>query len=260
MSYDKSFLSLVEMVYGKGFLSQGSSYVLEQMFQGIDLENKDMLDIGSGLGGIDFLLAENFNVRVVGVDPLEEAVQQAKDAYEQKKSMLKGTVTFQVLPADKMTSLAMFADNSFDVVFSRETLLHVPVEQKRAYFKEMFRVLKPSGFIVVVDWTHSTPNYSNEFKKMMAMDDVSFNLVSPKEYEENLKQAGFSSIEFKDDTAKYVELSSENCASIRRLKDKIEKEFDAETYKNSLKSWEIQQKIFERKEVIIANFRARKRV
>ena len=43
-----------------------------------------------------------------------------------------------------------FADASFDIVFSKDALLHVP--DKDALFAEIFRVLKPGGVFAASDW------------------------------------------------------------------------------------------------------------
>ena len=43
-----------------------------------------------------------------------------------------------------------FADAAFDVVFSKDALLHVP--DKDALFAEIFRVLKPGGVFAASDW------------------------------------------------------------------------------------------------------------
>ena len=42
-----------------------------------------------------------------------------------------------------------FTDASFDVVFSKDALLHVP--DKDALFAEIFRVLKPGGVFAAIE-------------------------------------------------------------------------------------------------------------
>ena len=42
--------------------------MVDSMLEGIDLTGKKVLDLGSGLGGIDFYLAQKYAVEIVGVD------------------------------------------------------------------------------------------------------------------------------------------------------------------------------------------------
>ena len=258
--YDKDFLALLETVYGEGFLSQGKSQALEQMFHGIDLNGKKLLDIGSGLGGLDFELASKFNVCVVGVDPLEEAIQQARKKLALVQKTLKGKVSFRKLDVDNQVSLAMFPDNNFDILFSREALLHVPVDKKVIYFKEMLRVLKPGGLLIVVDWTHRTPDYSKVLERLIREDGLEFNMVTLAEYKENLRKAGFIDVSFEDDTSRYVEFSKENCKTIIKLEKQIKSRFDKEMYDGSISGWDDQKKVFEKRDVIVVNIRAYKQI
>ncbi len=66
--YSKEFTDLVELVYGSDFLSQGGSESVDRMFEGQILDGKKLLDIGSGLGGVDFYLAERYSVDIIGLD------------------------------------------------------------------------------------------------------------------------------------------------------------------------------------------------
>lgn len=58
-------------------------------------------------------------------------------------------VRFLITPTDAI----QFPDGFFDRVFSISVLEHVPVAQREAVFKELFRVLRPGGLaVLVIDW------------------------------------------------------------------------------------------------------------
>ncbi len=53
---------IFEAIYGKGLISLGGFEAIDNMFLNIDLKNKTILDVGSGLGGMAYHLAEQRNL------------------------------------------------------------------------------------------------------------------------------------------------------------------------------------------------------
>ena len=83
-----------------------------------------VLDVGCGIGGGDFYMAENFNVDVVGIDLSINMVSFALE----RAIGLNCSVEFEVADCTKKT----YPDNSFDVIYSRDTILHIQV--RRLFF------------------------------------------------------------------------------------------------------------------------------
>ena len=74
-----------------------------------------------------------------------------------------------------------FADASFDMVFSKDALLHVP--DKDALFAEIFRVLKPGGVFAASNWMISHDGEpSPDMKAYVAAEGLSFSMASPARY------------------------------------------------------------------------------
>jgi ubiquinone/menaquinone biosynthesis C-methylase UbiE len=105
--------------------------VLED-YLGPNLQDLDLLDVGSSTGIIDEALASSFHT-VVGLDIDNEAVQHASRAFS------RVNLFFQVGDA---TSLA-FRNGCLDVVICSQVYEHVP--DAAAMIGEIFRVLKPGG-------------------------------------------------------------------------------------------------------------------
>lgn len=104
---------------------------------------KYVLDIASGTGfGAAMLLGSGAAV-VVGVDLSFEAVQSSRSEFADSRIQFV-QATCSTLP---------FADNSFEVVTSFETIEHL--HDHGAFIAEIKRVLKPHGFLIL-----STPNAS----------------------------------------------------------------------------------------------------
>ncbi|MGB3189852.1 MAG: methyltransferase domain-containing protein [Limnoraphis sp.] len=103
--------------------------------------NTTVLDVGCGIGGSSRILAQDYGFAVTGVTI---SPQQVKRAQELTPEGLNAK--FQVDDAMNLS----FPDESFDVVWSIEAGPHMP--DKAVFAKELLRVLKPGGVLVVADW------------------------------------------------------------------------------------------------------------
>ena len=100
-----------------------------------------LLDVGCGIGGSSRILAKDYGFDVTGVTISPQQVARAQELTPQNVN-----AKFQV---DDAMALS-FPDASFDVVWSVEAGPHMP--DKAVFAKELLRVLKPGGILVVADW------------------------------------------------------------------------------------------------------------
>jgi SAM-dependent methyltransferase len=98
---------------------------------------RDVLDIACGEGYGSALLARRA-ASVVGADVSFEAVEHARSRYAAIPNLRFRQADCAALP---------FADASFDVVVSFETLEHVAAQE--AFLDEVKRVLRPGGLVVL---------------------------------------------------------------------------------------------------------------
>lgn len=102
-----------------------------------------VLDLGCGNGTFTLKVKEKVGTdEIYGVDIWDEAIEEAK-----KKGI-------NVYKADLNRKLDFIEDESFDVIVSNQVIEHLlyPME----FIKEIYRILKPSGYAVV-----STENLSS---------------------------------------------------------------------------------------------------
>lgn len=113
-------------------------------------EGQVVLDVGTGSGFAAALLAKavGTNGRVYSIDPSEKALEKAFSRLKEEK--LDKIVVLKKARVEELS----FKDNFFDRVSSIMSFHHFsdPVRS----LKEMYRVLKPGGILVIVDWTRET--------------------------------------------------------------------------------------------------------
>jgi len=100
-----------------------------------------VLDVGCGIGGSSRILAREYGFHVTGITISPQQVNRARELTPPGVS-----AQFQV---DDALALS-FPDASFDVVWSIEAGPHMP--DKAQFARELLRVLKPGGILVVADW------------------------------------------------------------------------------------------------------------
>lgn len=138
---------LSERLNGAGNLgSSAPNHKLDQLFHKVGLNGKRVMDLGCGLGGYTLHLAKQFNADIIGVDPNEQYIQLAKKNHK-KAQNLKGTVAFQVM--QNRLNLKEHKTDSFDVILAKQVFFEV--KDKPGLIREVKRVLKPRGMLVIVD-------------------------------------------------------------------------------------------------------------
>jgi MPBQ/MSBQ methyltransferase len=128
----------------KDFLTAKSDFVHEMVrWGGLDKlpPGTTLLDVGCGIGGSSRILARDYGFAVTGITISPQQVQRAQELTPQE-------LNAQFLVDDAMA--LSFPDGSFDVVWSIEAGPHMP--DKAIFAKELMRVLKPGGIMVLADW------------------------------------------------------------------------------------------------------------
>ena len=90
IQYPDEFINRLEILWGEGFLSPGGADEVKLIFDGIDLNNKSVLDIGCGTGGAEVVLAGELNIdRVVGIDVEPQLIERTKKTGQKKGYFFK---------------------------------------------------------------------------------------------------------------------------------------------------------------------------
>jgi len=151
-------------------------------------KGETVLDLGSG-GGIDVFLAANKvgdDGKVIGVDMteamVETATQNAEAGGYQNVEFKLGEI--ENLPIE---------DDSIDVIISNCVINLTP--NKSVAFKEVFRVLKDSGRILISDIVTEGELPDEVRRSFQAWSECTAGAMEKQDYLKTIKKAGFSKVE-----------------------------------------------------------------
>ncbi len=143
--YDEGVIEFLGKLWGDGYMSPGGPEEVARVLDGIDLTGKTVLDIGCGSGGVTVDLVRRHGAgRVIGID-VERDVCAASRKRVDAAGLTGRIEILQVEPGPFPV-----ADASLDVVFSKDSIIHIPDKEWLA--GEAFRALRPGGWFVASDW------------------------------------------------------------------------------------------------------------
>jgi phosphoethanolamine N-methyltransferase len=207
--YHDRLIGMLERVWGDGWLSPGGPEEVGRLVAGLDFSGKTVLDIGCGAGGVDVLLVEAHGAGyVTGIDVEDTVLARGRERVA--RSAAQGRVGLvKVVPGP-----LPFAPASFDIVFSKDSIVHIP--DKHTLLRDVFRILKPGGWFVASDWLIGHDNEpSAMMKAYIASEGLDFGMASPGRYRDALERAGFTDIRIDSRNAWYRERAREELAMMK---------------------------------------------
>jgi ubiquinone/menaquinone biosynthesis C-methylase UbiE len=149
------------------------------------------LDVGCGLGYAVAQYASRFDIEAHGIDYSENMIAGARELLAKNYPQLQRRATFTHASVMELP----FADNHFDVVTSHRCLMALlDWEKQKAALKEIRRVLKPGGVLVLMEGTFEGLDRLNAARQRRARADRARRPRSPDHVEiSRAAAAGFLS-------------------------------------------------------------------
>lgn len=193
--YGDDLVALLQLIWGEGFMTPGGAGYIQATIAGRNLRGKRVLDIGSGLGGHDIVLAKEYGAEVLGLEIEAPLAARARRLVEREG--LSDRIRFELVRPGPLP----VATESFDVVYSSGAFTQVAA--KREMFQECFRVLGPGGALLVYDWMKAPGPYSPDMLYFFKMEGLTYAMDTLEAHGILLAEAGFVEIELEDATDEY---------------------------------------------------------
>lgn len=211
--YQPDNVPLYEVIYGKNLISLGGTAAIDNMFLGLNFHELKALDIGFGLGGVAFYLAEKYKMKVSGIEMQAWMVAYAT---EHTPRNLLNALEFHTY---NNNGSFPYNPESFDIVYSKGVLNHVA--DKFTLFKQVNAVLKPNGLFIIADWIF--PNASTDHSTPLVCE-------TKDSYTQVLLDTGFVDIHFRDDSKLFENYAKELLTKLSDNKFFIEQKYGEELF------------------------------
>ena len=170
-------------------------------------------------------MAENFDVDVIGIDLSVNMIAFALE----RAIGLKCSVEFEVADCTKKS----YPDNTFDVIYSRDTILHI--QDKPALFKTFYKWLKPGGKVLISDYCRKSGKPSEDFAEYIKQRG--YDLHDVETYGKMLKDAGFEEVTAEDRTEQFKEVLQRELERVEKEKEEFIHDFTEEDYNDIVGGW-----------------------
>lgn len=226
--YSTRSITRYEKIFGAGYVSTGGQGTTTEFVAKLGLQKGErVLDVGCGIGGGDLYMAREFGASVLGIDLSTNMVHRALEAAMAAPEL---DVEFEVCDATQRD----FPPESFDVIYSRDTILHIA--DKAALFRRFFRWLKPGGRVLISDYCRGDVDGTPHFQAYVA--SRGYHLLSPAQYGKTLEAAGFSAVEAHDRTGQFVDVLNEELARTKAIEAEFVRETSAQDFADIVNGWE----------------------
>lgn len=205
--YRESSIMQYESVYGEDFVSPGGRELALETIAMLQLsKGATVLDVGCGLGGSAFLMAREFQLRVVGIDLSRNML-----ALAQRK--LEAYGLGDAVELRRGDCLELDCRNRYDAVYSRDVFLHIA--DKPRLFERLYAALRPGGRLLFTDYCCGPGPWSDGFSDYVRARGYS--LHSTDEYAGLVAGAGFEQVVAEDLTGRFVDILKGELGRIETL-------------------------------------------
>jgi SAM-dependent methyltransferase len=185
--------------------------VLLQVVRELDLRpDSRAVDVGCGEGAYAVRLATHFGLRVLGIDPVQRHLDQARAARRDLVPDIASRLAFERGTATRVP----VADASLDLVWCRDVMLHV--EQPEEAYAEFARVLRRGGHVVAHQAVATDLLAEEEADWLFDVMGVVPSSADPRVLDEAIARSGLEVVDTLDLAGEWGEWSQEQEGAVGR--------------------------------------------
>jgi len=226
--YSHNHILRYERIFGLDFVSTGGINTTEEVCKMVQVKpNERILDVGCGIGGSAFHFVQKYKGKVVGFDLSENMIEIARN---KNKDYKIPDIEFMVADALKVD----FEANQFDVVYSRDTILHIP--PKNFLFSQFYKWLKPGGRLLITDYCCGPyEQRSEDFQSYVS--ERGYTLLTVDDYAKVLKDVGFKDVQGIDKTEHFLKILKSEVEKFEGEKDDFVQKFSQKDFDDISGGW-----------------------
>ena len=206
--YSRDSIEKYELAYGRHFVSPGGREASRALIERMALPaGSRVLDVGCGLGGSAFLMAEMFDFTVDAIDLSHNMVAIAKERINEFPTLVDQVHIWQ---GDCMT---LTDSDAYQGIYSRDVFLHI--KEKSSLFAVLFRALDKHGVLLFTDYCCSKGPWDTTFSDYV--ERRGYHLRTVEQYESLLRKSGFEVMMANDVTESFIRHCEEELKRIQAL-------------------------------------------
>lgn len=206
--YSCDSIEKYELAYGRHFVSPGGREASRALIERMALPaGSRVLDVGCGLGGSAFLMAELFDFTVDAIDLSHNMIAIAKERINEFPTLVGQVHLWQ---GDCMT---LTDSDAYDGIYSRDVFLHI--KEKSSLFAVLFRALNAHGILLFTDYCCSEGPWDPSFSDYV--EQHGYHLRTVEQYESLLRKSGFEVMMASDVTESFIRHCEEELKRIETL-------------------------------------------